>query len=188
MSDSPKVTDLNSEMIRLHELLAESQRDNAQLRAEKQRLFDLVRQQRMELHESGLISDKEYADLAMAKGSVERLETYDELRSELADLNEWKKGMKGIEDHYRVKEQLNNTKEELAKAQARVLDLESNNRYQRGYDAGEKSMREQVKAKCAPLVEALRAVKPIVIAVTDTHEWNIIVKNALEHAERSGLA
>lgn len=59
------------------------------------RLFDLVRQQRVELHEQNLISDEEYAWLSggpMAispKGgspSVERLEDYDQMRSKLAVL------------------------------------------------------------------------------------------------------
>ena len=44
---------------------------------EYQRLFDLVRIQRGELHEAGLISDSEYASLAEGHGSVSRLESYD---------------------------------------------------------------------------------------------------------------
>lgn len=53
-----------------------------------QRLFDLVRQQRMELHEAGLISDEEYMELAKDHPAVERLETYDELRKQLAAAEE----------------------------------------------------------------------------------------------------
>lgn len=47
-----------------------------------QRLFDLVRHQRAELHDEGLITDEEYAMLASEQGAVERLETYDELVKE----------------------------------------------------------------------------------------------------------
>ena len=44
---------------------------------ENQRLRDLVRHQRMELHEAGLISDEEYAEIAADHGAVARLEAYD---------------------------------------------------------------------------------------------------------------
>ncbi len=57
----------------------------ATLTAEKQRLFDLVRHQRGELHDAGLISNQEYLELAASgdsKKSVARLETYDELKAE----------------------------------------------------------------------------------------------------------
>jgi len=56
-------------------------------RAENQRLFDLVRGGRQYLHNEDLITDKEFVALVMDDGSgqrVERLETYDELRAELA--------------------------------------------------------------------------------------------------------
>jgi hypothetical protein len=57
-----------------------------------QRLFDLVRYMRSELHEAELITDEEYAWLAaeapMAKGSgspsPRRLEDYDDVRANLA--------------------------------------------------------------------------------------------------------
>jgi hypothetical protein len=42
-----------------------------------QRLFDLVRYKRSELHEDGLITDEEYATLAQEHGAVKRLEDYD---------------------------------------------------------------------------------------------------------------
>lgn len=45
-----------------------------------QRLWDLVRQQRMELHDAELISDDEYTELAKDHPAVARLETYDVLR------------------------------------------------------------------------------------------------------------
>lgn len=64
-----------------------SLRDIAKLRTERdaavlkfqhnQRLCDLVRHQRMELHEAGLISDEEYSELAKDHPAVERLEQYD---------------------------------------------------------------------------------------------------------------
>lgn len=72
-----------------------------------QRLFDLVRQQRAELHDAELINDAEYAALAMATGSVQRLETYDDLQSQLAALKlaneklvELVKGANGFMQHH----------------------------------------------------------------------------------------
>lgn len=47
-----------------------------------QRMWDLVRQQRMELFESDLITQDEYAALAVDHPAVARLESYDELRSQ----------------------------------------------------------------------------------------------------------
>lgn len=57
----------------------------APLRRDDPRLLDLVRQMRAPLHEDGLITDQEYADLA-AVGSISarRLETYDDMRVKLA--------------------------------------------------------------------------------------------------------
>ena len=46
-----------------------------------QRLWDLVRHQRAELHETDLITDEEYAMLAEDHPAVARLETYDSLRT-----------------------------------------------------------------------------------------------------------
>lgn len=56
--------------------------------AHNQRLLDLVRQQRMELHAGNLITDREYAELASDHGAVARLETYDQMRAELAALRQ----------------------------------------------------------------------------------------------------
>lgn len=56
------------------------------MKASDQRLLDLVRQQRMELHEVGLITDREYADLASDSGAVARLETYDQMRAQITAL------------------------------------------------------------------------------------------------------
>ena len=53
---------------------------------ERQRLFDLVRYQRAELHEAGLISDDEYFALAsspQSKECVARLEGYDAMKAQL---------------------------------------------------------------------------------------------------------
>ena len=48
------------------------------------RLLDLVRYQRQELHEAGLITDEEYAELArVGSESARRLEDYDDLRASL---------------------------------------------------------------------------------------------------------
>ena len=51
---------------------------------DNKRLFDLVRLMRMELHEEGLITDEEYADLLnddRSKESIKRLESYDEMKA-----------------------------------------------------------------------------------------------------------
>lgn len=53
------------------------------LKGELERLRDLVRQQRAELHDANLISDEEYAALAMTVGATARLYGYDELRANL---------------------------------------------------------------------------------------------------------
>lgn len=52
-----------------------------------QRLLDLVRYSRAELHEDGLISDQEYADLVeVGSISARRLEDYDEIKQSIIDL------------------------------------------------------------------------------------------------------
>lgn len=51
-----------------------------------QREHDLVRQQRMELHADGLITNAEYAALASEHGGVQRLEDYDRLRARIQAL------------------------------------------------------------------------------------------------------
>jgi len=61
------------------------------MEAENQRLMDLVRYQRSELHEAGLISNEEYAALVADSDSgqrVARLEGYDKLRKENSALKE----------------------------------------------------------------------------------------------------
>ena len=57
-----------------------------ELDAKVLRLFDLVRNQRAELHEAGLISDQEYAELASENSSGARLASYDELTAEVQRL------------------------------------------------------------------------------------------------------
>lgn len=50
-----------------------------------QRMFDLVRYQRHELHDAGLLTDQEFGDLiAQGSGSARRLENYDRLTMKLA--------------------------------------------------------------------------------------------------------
>jgi hypothetical protein len=56
------------------------------LELENQRLRDLVRYQRCELHVAGLISEDEYASLAQDHGAVARLESYDGMRKRLTEL------------------------------------------------------------------------------------------------------
>jgi predicted nuclease with TOPRIM domain len=53
------------------------------------RLFDLVRFQRHQLHDEGLITNEEYSALVSgAPGAVSRLESYDEIRSRLDQAKE----------------------------------------------------------------------------------------------------
>lgn len=52
------------------------------LQAQQIRLLDLVRHQRAELHEAGLLTDEEYAALAAVSESPCRLETYDKIIEE----------------------------------------------------------------------------------------------------------
>lgn len=51
-----------------------------------ERLLDLVRYQRQELHQAELITDEEYIQLLQEEGSRKRLESYDELRERLTTL------------------------------------------------------------------------------------------------------
>ncbi len=62
------------------------QAEAERMAAELQRMTDLVRYQRAELHEANLITDDEYAQLCSIDGSRVRLETYDDLRDELAEV------------------------------------------------------------------------------------------------------
>ncbi len=55
--------------------------------AEIERLRDLVRYKRAELHDDGLITDQEYGDLAkVGSESARRLEGYDDLRATIKSL------------------------------------------------------------------------------------------------------
>lgn len=53
-----------------------------------ERLFDLVRYCRTELHEANLINDEEYAGIASTGGSIERIQAYDNLRAENSKLRQ----------------------------------------------------------------------------------------------------
>lgn len=57
----------------------------AKPRTDTQRMWDLVRQQRMELLTADLITQDEYAALAVDHPAVARLESYDELRAAHAE-------------------------------------------------------------------------------------------------------
>lgn len=52
------------------------------LQSTNQRLADLVRYQRMELHQTGLITNEEYAEIIQNPGAVNRLGGYDEIKAE----------------------------------------------------------------------------------------------------------
>jgi len=52
-----------------------------------QRLWDLCRHQRGELRTAGLITDEEYAAFALNHAAVARLEDYDSLRAQVAELS-----------------------------------------------------------------------------------------------------
>jgi len=66
--------------------LAEVEAERDAALAENQRLADLVRHCRAELHEDGLITNEEYATLLADSGSVARLEGYDALRERVEAL------------------------------------------------------------------------------------------------------
>lgn len=51
-----------------------------------QRMWDLIRYQRQELHTAGLITDDEYGELAQDHPAVKRLEDYDKLAARLTEL------------------------------------------------------------------------------------------------------
>lgn len=87
------------------------------------RLFDLVRYCRGELHEAGLITDQEYADLVTAGSeSARRLENYDELRAKIAELEkdkarlDWliKQGPPSEDDEFGLSEEVWNVATEYA--------------------------------------------------------------------------
>lgn len=59
----------------------------AALQATNQRLADLVRYERHTLHETGLISDEEYAEILQNPGAVDRLEGYDAAQREIGKLH-----------------------------------------------------------------------------------------------------
>lgn len=60
---------------------------------DNQRLFDLVRQCRSQLHTDNLISDDEYYELALEHGAVARLETYDRI---IAQFKRYKVALEGL--------------------------------------------------------------------------------------------
>lgn len=78
---------------------------------DNQRLLDLVRYSRAELHEDGLISDKEYADLVeVGSISARRLEDYDDFRAKIKFLE------KVIDDYKKDCAELNSHAAKLEKS------------------------------------------------------------------------
>ncbi len=65
-----------------------------------QRMWNLVRQQRMELFNADLITQDEYAALAVDHPAVARLESYDELRAVHAETREQLKEARKIIEVY----------------------------------------------------------------------------------------
>lgn len=53
-----------------------------------QRMWDLVRFMRADLHNDGLITDEEYTELAQDHAAVKRLEDYDVLRLKMTAVND----------------------------------------------------------------------------------------------------
>ena len=62
------------------------ERERDKLGEAVERLWDLCRHQRNELHSANLISDDEFAEFASDTGSVKRLETYDSVRQQRDEL------------------------------------------------------------------------------------------------------
>ena len=100
--------------------------------AELQRLRDLVRQQRSELHDANLISDEEYAALAMDGGAVPRLMGYDEMRTQLAaqaervELEAYQAGFKAATES--LMNGFRKTESQLAAAQSELERLTNSNK------------------------------------------------------------
>lgn len=69
---------------------------------ENQRVWDLLRFCRSELHTEDLITNDEYADLAMDYKSVSRLHSYDVLRSKLEEA--WETASVAVETRNRAQE------------------------------------------------------------------------------------
>ena len=60
--------------------------ETAELKAEVERVTDLVRYCRGTLHSEDLITDEEYAALCQVEGSPQRLEGYDAMRKRIVEL------------------------------------------------------------------------------------------------------
>lgn len=82
--------------------LAALREENERLKSSRQRLFDLVRHCRIELHDEGLITDEEYAILADDPDSLSRLHGYDSLAEELARLRDERAVHVGEIEHLRA--------------------------------------------------------------------------------------
>lgn len=95
------------ELVEARQQLAALREENERLKSSRQRLFDLVRHCRIELHDEGLITDEEYAILVDDPDSLSRLHGYDSLAEELARLRDERAVHVGeIENLYKENNQL----------------------------------------------------------------------------------
>ncbi|WP_309386070.1 hypothetical protein [Cerasicoccus frondis] len=159
MSDTPTPRTDREEVERLQEILATARRDYAELetelaeaKAHAYRLFDLVRYARSELHEAGLLSDREYADLADDGVSLERLERYTQLRARVEELERDRDLQAVLYEQERdraagLRECLDDARGErnrLRTALNAVLGIAQKG----GYNPGHRGLLKQVKGKC----------------------------------------
>lgn len=81
---------------------ASEQSGTPQVFTDNQRVIDMLRFCRSELHQAGLITDQEYADIVMiGSESARRLESYDVLRAELSSVRAELERVKAERDELR---------------------------------------------------------------------------------------
>lgn len=78
------------------------ERERDELRKAVERLWDLCRHQRNELHSANLISDDEFAKFASDTGSVKRLETYDSVRHHRHELRKQRDELAAALEHLKL--------------------------------------------------------------------------------------
>jgi hypothetical protein len=119
------------------------------------RLFDLVRYMRAELHDEGLITDSEYVAIEMEKGSVKRLEDYDNAQSELSALRKELEG--AIRERDACHECWDNFRETVSEV---IPDMENAPLFQQG---------ETIVKEISSLRSQLEKAREVLGAVTSTN-------------------